>query len=194
MHLVAEGGMSNFSFPKLTASTGIVAPTIYELFKNKEELLGACFMEIDADIGRLLASSLERTPPHRNQVEDVERYCWLLWAFYWHYLTMDADRTLFYWTFYNSEYYTRALAEKRDQNFLRFAQYVDEIDVRFNISGRCNRHVLLVNMIEGTMNDAVRVLRGEYENDSATVETIYQSVFQPIYSILGIDIKDRCAG
>ena len=39
MRLVAAGGMSNFSFPKLSAETGISAPTVYEYFKNKENLL-----------------------------------------------------------------------------------------------------------------------------------------------------------
>lgn len=37
--LVAAGGMSNFSFPKLSAETGIAAPTVYEHYKNKEDLL-----------------------------------------------------------------------------------------------------------------------------------------------------------
>lgn len=31
-HLVAVGGMSNFSFPKLMAETGINAPAVYELY------------------------------------------------------------------------------------------------------------------------------------------------------------------
>ena len=34
-HLVAVGGMQNFSYPKLAAETGINAPTVYEHYKNK---------------------------------------------------------------------------------------------------------------------------------------------------------------
>ena len=187
MHLIASGGMSNFSFPKLTAATGIVPPTVYELYKNKEDLLTTCFLEIDAEFGRLLTAAMKKTPPHRNQVEDVENYCWLLWAAYWHYLMADADRTLFYWAFYNSEYYTDAVIQQRDKNYLPFVQYVDEIDKRFHISERCNRHVLIMHLIDGTLNAAVKVFRGEFGNDDVTINTIYHAVFQPVFAVLELE-------
>lgn len=187
MHLIASGGMSNFSFPKLTAATGIVPPTVYELYKNKEDLLTTCFLEIDAEFGRLLTAAMKKTPPHRNQVEDVENYCWLLWAAYWRYLMADADRTLFYWAFYNSEYYTDAVIQQRDKNYLPFVQYVDEIDKRFHISERCNRHVLIMHLIDGTLNAAVKVFRGEFGNDDVTINTIYHAVFQPVFAVLELE-------
>ena len=188
LHLIATGGMSNFSFPKLTAVTGVVPPTVYELYKNKEDLLTTCFLEIDAEIGRLLANAMKKTPPHRDQVEDVENYCWLLWITYWRYLMEDADRTLFYWAFYNSEYYTYAVIQKRDRNHLAFAQYVAEIDRRFLISERCNCHVLIMHLIDGTLNAAVKVFRGEFGNDDDTIKTIYHAVFQPVFAVLGLGI------
>ena len=184
MHLIASGGMSNFSFPKLTAATGIVPPTVYELYKNKEGLITTCFLEIDAEIGRLLADTLQKTPPHREQVEDVENYCRLLWFTYWRYLMADADRTLFYQAFCSSEYYTEAIIQKRNENYHRFVQYVDEIDKRFHVSERCNRHVLIMHLIDGTLNAAVKVFRGEFGNDDITINTIYHAVFQPVFSIL----------
>ena len=103
--LVAAGGMSNFSFPKLSAETGIAAPTVYEHYKNKEDLLTSCYLAIDAEIGALLSGFLQNDPPHRHELEKIDVYCRALWAAYWRYLTADADRTLFYWSFYHSEYY-----------------------------------------------------------------------------------------
>ncbi len=188
MHLIASGGMSNFSFPKLTQITGIVAPTVYELYKNKEDLLVTCFLEIDAEIGQLLADAMKKTPPHREHVEDVENYCWILWITYWRYLMADADRTLFYWAFYTSEYYTDTVIRQRGMNYLAFIQYVDEIDKRFGVSSRCNRHVLIINLIDGTLNAAVKILHGEFKNDDVTINTIYRTVFQPVFSILELGI------
>lgn len=184
MHLIAAGGMSNFSYPKLTAATGIVAPTVYELYKNKEDLLTTCFLEIDAEIGRLLADAMKKTPPHRDQVEDVENYCWLLWAAYWNYLMADADRTLFYQAFYSSEYYAEAVIQRRDENYLQFTKYVDDIDRRFHLSERCNRHVLVMHLIDGTLSAAVKVFRGEFGNDDVTINTIYHAIFQPVFTLL----------
>lgn len=67
--LVAAGGMSNFSFPKLSAETGIAAPTVYEHYKNKEDLLTSCYLAIDAEIGALLSGFLQNDPPHRHELE-----------------------------------------------------------------------------------------------------------------------------
>lgn len=188
MHLIASGGISNFSFPKLAASTGIVAPKVYEHYKNKDDLLASCFLKIDAEIGRLLADAMKTTPPHRECVKDVENYCWLLWITYWRYLMADTDRTLFYWAFYNSEYYTEAVALQRGKNYVSFVRYVNDIDISFHVSARCNRHVLIMNLIDGTLNAAVKVLRGEFENDDVTINTIYQTVFQPVFAVLELGV------
>ena len=61
--LVAAGGMSNFSFPKLSAETGIAAPTVYEHYKNKEDLLTSCYLAIDAEIGALRPASCKTIRP-----------------------------------------------------------------------------------------------------------------------------------
>ena len=53
-HLVAVGGMNNFSYPKLMAETGINAPAVYELYKDKADLLTSCFLDIDAEIGNTI--------------------------------------------------------------------------------------------------------------------------------------------
>ena len=112
-HLIAVGGMSNFSYPKLLAETGIVAPTVYEHFRNKEDLLTACYLEIDAEIGSLIAGVFEDMPPEEEDVSAVVlAYCQKLWDTYWNYLIADSDRTRFYWTFYHTEYYTAANGKK----------------------------------------------------------------------------------
>ena len=97
-HIVATGGMSNFSFPKLTAQTGISAPTVYEHYKNKEELLTTCFMEIDTEVSSMIERILKRRPTDIQGTEGMENFCWILWIAYWNYLMADADRTIFYWS------------------------------------------------------------------------------------------------
>ncbi len=191
MHLIATGGMSNFSFPKLTAATGIVAPTVYELYKNKEDLLSTCFLEIDAELAWLLANVLKKAPQHRERATDVENYCWLLWVAFWRYLMEDADRTRFYWAFYNSECFTPEVIQKRVKNYQPFIQAFNEIDHFFRIAERCDRRTLVLNMIDGTISSAVKVFNGRLGNDDATIKTIYQTVFEPMFSVLEIEIINR---
>lgn len=188
-HLIAVGGMSNFSYPKLLAETGIVAPTVYEYFKNKENLLTSCYLEIDAEIGRLIADVFQDMPSDEGD-EDVSAvvlaYCQKLWDTYWDYLIADSDRTRFYWTFYHTEYYTDAVRAQRAENFRAFNHFVDEVDRRFDMSERCNRSVLVHNLIDGTTAAAVKLLRGVYSDDPLTVHTIFETIFQPVFAILDV--------
>ena len=184
-HLIAVGGMNNFSFPKLMEETGINAPAVYELYKNKEDLLTSCYLDIDREIALLLERALKRVPPHRDQVEAIYDYCWALWGAYWDYLMEDPERTLFYWRFYSSRYYTNAIVSIRSRNFQAFFSFVENLDTRFHVSEKNNRQVLAGNLIDGTLSGAVKVITGGYPNDDLTVGTIYRTVFQPVFTVLG---------
>lgn len=98
-HLVAVGGMQNFSYPKLAAETGINAPTVYEHYKNKEALLTTCFLSIDSEIACKIANAPKSLSAGVKDLQSLDNLCWLLWLPYWNYLTADYDRTLFYWHF-----------------------------------------------------------------------------------------------
>ena len=96
-HLVAVGGMQNFSYPKLAAETGINPPTVYEHYRNKEALLTACFLTIDDEIACKIANAPKNLSAGVKDLQSLDDLCWLLWLPYWNYLTADYDRTLFYW-------------------------------------------------------------------------------------------------
>ncbi len=186
-HLIATGGMSNFSFPKLATETGINAPTVYEYYKNKEELLSSCYLQIDAEIADLVAKIIDSIPLDENDPEKINEYCQLLWMVYWRYLLSDSDRTLFYWRFYNSEFYTQSVTEKRTENFTRFIEFVDMLSTNYKIFEHHNVTLLLANMVDATISAAVNVINGTYENNDITVNTVYRIIFQPLLSIFGID-------
>lgn len=186
-HLIATGGMSNFSFPKLAAETGINAPTVYEYYKNKEKLLSSCYLQIDAEIADLVAKIIDSIPLDENDPEKINEYCQLLWMVYWRYLLSDSDRTLFYWRFYNSEFYTQSVTEKRTENFTRFIEFVDMLSENYKIFEHHNVTLLLANMVDATISAAVNVINGTYENNDITVNTVYRIIFQPLLSIFGID-------
>ncbi len=186
-HLVAVGGMENFSYPKLTAETGISAPTVYEHYRNKDELLTSCFMEIDTEVSTMMAKMLKGMPSDIKDAENFDNLCWLLWMAYWNYLMADADRTIFYWTFYNSPYHTPELLEQRNRNFKVFLDFMQAVDEQFSVSRQCNLHMLVANLIDGTVAAAVNILKGVYKNDDMNVSTVYHMVFQPVFSVLGMN-------
>ena len=185
-HLVATGGMENFSYPKLTAATGLSAPTVYEYYKNKDELLTSCFMEIDIEVASMMAQMLVGMPSQIRNLQSFDNLCWLLWLPYWNYLMADSDRTNFYWTFYNSPYHTPELLAQRNENFQAFLTFMRAVDTEFSVSSHCNVHMLVANLIDGTVAAAVKILRGEYPNDECSATTVYHMVFQPLFALLGI--------
>ena len=191
-HLVAVGGMENFSYPKLTAETGLSAPTVYEHYKNKEELLTSCFMEIDGEVAGMMAQMLLGMPSRIQDLQGFDNVCWLLWLPYCNYLMADAERTGFYWTFYNSPYHTPELLERRNECFEPFLDFMQAVDDEFSVSSCCNLHMLVANLIDGTVAAAVKVLHGEYPNDERSVVTVYHMVFQPLFALLGI--HSSCLG
>ena len=81
----------------------------------------------------------------------------------------------------------QSILSAREKNFKVFLKFVKDLDERFQVSLRHNRHVLVNNLIEGTVSSAIKVLRGEYEDNAITVRTIYRMVFQPVFLALGID-------
>ena len=185
-HLVAVGGMENFSYPKLTAEAGLSAPTVYEHYKNKDELLTSCFMEIDTEVADMMAQMLLGMPSQIRDLQSFDNLCWLLWLPYWNYLMADAERTYFYWAFYNSPYHTPELLAQRNKNFQPFLAFMQAVDTEFSVSSQCNVHMLVANLIDGTVAAAVKILRGEYPNDKRSVTTVYHMVFQPLFALLGI--------
>lgn len=192
MHLVAEGGMSNFSFPKLMQVTGISAPTVYEHFKNKEVLLKSCFMKIDSEVICLVESKIEESPgdiPY-NSPEKMNDVFQLIWLSYWKFLLSDREKTLFYWRYYNSEFYTKKLADERVKNFIELIEFVNLLDLKYNAQKEHNFRILLENIINSTVRDATKVLCGIYENNDVTAKTVYKMIFQPVFSILDINTNE----
>ena len=189
-HLVAVGGMQNFSYPKLAAETGINAPTVYEHYKNKEALLTACFLTIDDEIACKIANAPKNLSAGVKDLQSLDNLCWLLWLPYWNYLTADYDRTLFYWHFCNSEYYTPTVMQQRMQNGKAFWELVQSVNGLSQFSERCNLEMLVWNLVDNTVAMAAKVLRGVYPNDEVNVNTVYHMVFQPVFSAFGQNSGD----
>ena len=190
INIIATGGMENFSFPKLTACTGISAPTVYEHYKNKEELLTTCFITIDREISNCIEKAIAKLRPEIKRGENTEFCCRFVWEAYRNYLISNAEKTIFYRHFFNSNYYTREIQALHRNNFGMLRDFI-EISQK-NDSGRikCNTDLLKAHIINATAAYASKVLRGYYEDGESTQETVYNMVFQPIYAALGLQNDD----
>lgn len=133
--------------------------TVYEHYRNKEALLTACFLTIDDEIACKIANAPKSLSAGVNDLQSLDDLCWLLWLPYWNCLTADYDRTLFYWHFCNSEYYTPTVVWQRIQNGKAFWGLVQSVNGLSQFSERCNLEMLFWNLVDNTVAMAAKVLR-----------------------------------
>lgn len=186
LHIIATGGMENFSFPKLTAETGISAPTVYEHYKNKEELLTTCFLDIDREIADCITKAINGLPPETRSGEDTEARCRLIFHVHWNHLISHAEKTVFLWSFLNSNYYTHKMQEQHGKHYGMLRDLITAAEEKTCRETQCDINLLAAHMVNATAGYASKTLRGYYKNDRATEETVYHMVFQPVYATLGI--------
>ena len=93
-------------------------------------------------------------------MQSLDDFCWLLRLPYWNYLTADYDRTLFYWHFCNSEYYTPTVVQQRMHNGKAFWELVQSVNGLSPFSEKCNLEMLVWNLLDNTVAMAAKVLRG----------------------------------
>ena len=186
LRIIARGGMGNFSFPKLTAETGISAPTVYEYYKNKEDLLTTCFIAMDREISEGIEKTIAELPSGMRTGESMEVRCWLVWRSYWNFLISNADQTIFYWFFLNSNYYTHEMQALHREHFGMLRDLIAPLEENASARVRCDTNLLAAHMVNATAAYASKMLRGFYKREKATEETVYHMVFQPIYATLGI--------
>lgn len=186
VHIIAVGGMENFSFPKLTAKTGISAPTVYEHYKNKEELLTTCFFTVDREIAYCIDKAMASYASEVRDDDNVELQCMIVWQAYWNYLVSNAEKTIFYRHFFDSNYFTHEVQKQHRENFGMIRDIIDRLNNNFLNQVKCDTDMLAAHMINATAAYASKMLRGYYKNDKSTEETVYHMVFQPIYATLRI--------
>lgn len=109
LQIVAEGGIVNFSFPKLTAKTGISAPMVYEHYKNKEDLLVTCYKAIDCEVADCIEKAIKAFPTVPESAKEIQNRFRFIWQSYWDFLTSNRNKSIFYWYFLNSGYYTHEM-------------------------------------------------------------------------------------
>lgn len=193
LEIVAEGGIVNFSFPKLTAKTGISAPTVYEHYKNKEDLLVTCYKEIDCEVAAHIEKAIKSFTTDTENTAEIQARFRFIWQAYWDFLAANRTKSIFYWYFLNSGYYNIERQKWHRSNYTLILKIFDALKSRNSGIVECNTDLLTAHMVNATAAYAAKVHRGFYKNEKLTEETVYNMTFQPIYAALGMPIRAQMA-
>ncbi len=182
---IANDGIENFSMRGLCKDTGISAPRVYELFSCKEEMLESVFLDISREICDVVTSAIGSIPGERGSFRQSEELCWRMWSTFWFFLTSKPEKTLFYFRYLLSSYYTDAVRQRVKTMMSKWNSIIGDIDRRYGISSHTDISILQSNVIRGTIDFAVMSIRGELEEKPNTVSTIFSTVFSPVFWAFG---------
>ncbi len=186
--LVASGGIESVTVRKVATGCGLSDPYIYQCYSDLTDLMTDTFLKIDKEIVYLIASVIRKQA--QTESYDMEEKCWLLWSAYWKFLMDYAERTIFYWRFYQSGYYTKELLAERQKNFAVFIDFVQSTGAQLGFSNITALDSVISMIIDDSVSVAVKIHLGYMPQSAVSAEDIYHSVFSLLFHKLGLNIWD----
>lgn len=186
--LVASGGIESVTVRKVATGCGLSDPYIYQCYSDLTDLMTDTFLKIDKEIVYLIASVIRKQA--QTESYDMEEKCWLLWSAYWKFLMDYAERTIFYWRFYQSGYYTKELLAERQKNFAVFIDFVQSAGAQLGFSDITALDSVVSMIIDDSVSVAVKIHLGYMPQSAVSAEDIYHSVFSLLFHKLGLNIWD----
>ena len=186
--LVASGGIESVTVRKVATGCGLSDPYIYQCYSDLTDLMTDTFLKIDKEIVYLIASVIRKQA--QTEAYDMEEKCWLLWSAYWKFLMDYAERTIFYWRFYQSGYYTKELLAERQKNFAVFIDFVQSAGAQLGFSDITALDSVISMIIDDSVSVAVKIHLGYMPQSAVSAEDIYHSVCSLLFHKLDLNIWD----
>lgn len=186
-HIAATEGIEKLTVRKISSCSNLSDPYLYQCYSDIPDMLRSAYMEIDEEIANGVARVISSKHVDVTDKKEFERACWVLWNAYWRYLMQDAEKTVFYWRYYQSGYYTKEVYKNRLEKYSVFINFLKEIGDNTGISEKIDVNVIAIAIIDGTVGMAINVHRGGQKMNSIKIKTIYYSVFAFAFKLLGID-------
>ncbi len=184
MKMVCEHGLSSFTTKKVAQYMGISEPLIYKYFVSKDKLLYSCFEVVH----RKVAALMERIicTPMTAGISEVE-FIKQMWYSYFNLLVAEDYRTIFYFSYRDSEYINTVL--KHDEEvvnsyFKEFADIVNMFDNKYDISKRIDSHFVWTYILDTTLIFAKRTIVGDLPKSGDSTDKIWALIFGGICGIL----------
>lgn len=173
IHISANLGLENLSTKKVSTACEISEGSLFNYFKNKNELLVQCLYSIDHDIDAVLSD----VPINILEIKKTIRN---LWFSYFNYLIQHGDNAKFYRQFRHSSYYTDEVIKGQDKSFSFFTGFLAKVLPSFQI----NTDIFWVYVIETTLNFAVRVVDGQLPSSDKDIEKYFSLIVNGINGFL----------
>ena len=100
MELVAKYGFEWVSVSKICKALDIAKGTMYCHFETKEELMNACFVEVNREISQFLVQNAMQLMHTTSDVEEILHHIWIK---YFEFMIQNGNHSLYYYAYRQSE-------------------------------------------------------------------------------------------
>lgn len=185
-HLVATEGIERLSTRRLSAGCGLSDPYIYQCYSDIPDLLSEAFLRVDREVADLMRTVIVAQLQNASQPMKLGEICRVLWDAYWKYLMNDSDRTVFYWRYYQSGYYSKEILAVRRENFRIFSEFIENMGRAVGILNDKDLVAVETIIIDDTVSAAVRIHLGYIQKDAISADDIFYSAFALLFRKLGL--------
>lgn len=186
--VVATEGIERVTTRKVSKGAGLSDPYIYQCYSDMDDLLKSAFLEINKEIAEIIKNMLQTYNPESITQEETEKRCWEMWSTYWDFLMAQPEKTIFYWRFSQSGYYSKELFDARQKNFDLFFKFLNDAEERSGLTDITDTDTIVADIFVGTVGMAVKIHLGYIEKTESIKYDIYHSVFAVFFRRIGIDI------
>jgi len=130
---VRQSGIDGVSMRHISERAGLSRSAVYRCFKNKEELLAACFTYVDEQAAQIFMQPRPGPASTPGAPAQAVKALWLPYLRFW---TDRPDMTVFYFRFRNSE---RFLARGGEQETRCFASFIEAVRIFCQFLPELNR-------------------------------------------------------
>lgn len=172
IHTISAVGIDSATTKQLATNAGVNEVYIYRIFGGKDELFKAAFTFVDKEFSAELSRFI---PMVYDKKHDIEIRFKNLFTLIWQYAISDKEKCSFFIRYYYSRYYTNQISQERKQIYSNIIKKFDTAFHRGTDTWWLFNHILDV-----VFSSAVKVLRGEIENNKQTQENIFNFLFPAI--------------
>ena len=191
--IVAKSGIESITVRKITEGCNLTAPYIYQCYADIPELLRDSYFKIDKEIAGFIGKIPQIQTSVPDKKRELEQIAWIVWNQYWDYLMKDADRTIFYWRFYQSGYYNSDILIERQKYYRPLLKYIHDVGQILNAPKNVELQAVITSIIDDTASIAVKIHLGYISKDALTIKLIYRTVFSLLFYLMEIDIWEKRA-
>lgn len=171
MKAVRQYGLEGVRIQNVSEIAGISPGAIYRHFDSKEQLLTACFTDVDQQAAAIF-EHLQFDP--QAMLADPMAAVKGLWLPYFRFWTARPDETIFYHRFRDSSFFPKYDKSRDVTYFNTFIGMIRVFKRVFPSLDRINQDLLWLHVLTSTVMYAKYVVEGTLPNTPETEDTVFQ--------------------